>query len=245
MPLPWLTIPISLFAALFAVAALVTFAPALAIRRAQRAELKQMCGGKLALTYDDGPGKRFTPQLLDLLKKHAAQATFYYVGFRMNDAPTLVERTIAEGHEVGNHGYWHRNAWRTLPWTAMKDVREGFAALRQWHQTQPYYRPPFGRLSLWNWLAARELDAPVCWWTCDARDQTGDLSNAQHVIDQITNSGGGVVLMHSHDSGAAREQYVLELTERLLHAAREHNLTICTMSEVLGVPTIQKGEAAA
>lgn len=245
MPMPWLTIPVLLLAMLFIVAAFITFAPALMIRQAQRAELKQLCRGKLALTYDDGPGKRFTPALLDVLARHGARATFYFVGFRMDDATHLVERTMAEGHEIGNHGYWHRDAWRTLPWKCMRDVRDGFAAVRRWSHGPASYRPPFGRLSTWNWLSARRHDAPVCWWTSDARDQIGDLSSPGAIVDDVIRAGGAVVLMHSHDSGIDRECYILDLTERLLLAAREHGLTICSMSDVLNGSNGHKGEAAA
>ena len=245
MPLPWLTIPVSVLMLLIILAAIVTFAPALMIRKMQRSELRHLCRGKLALTYDDGPGKRFTPKLLDLLARHCARATFYLVGFRIDDASHLVERTLAEGHEIGNHGYWHRNAFRLMPWSCMRDVRDGFTAVRRWNAGHPYYRPPFGRLTIWNWLSAQQHGAPVCWWTCDARDQIGDLSNPRAIVDNVIQSGGAVVLMHSHDSGLDREQYVLDLTERLILAAREHGLTICAMSDVLNGRNVQNGEAAA
>lgn len=197
------------------------------------------------LTYDDGPGKRFTPKLLDLLAQHEARATFYLVGFRADDAPQLVERTIAAGHEIGNHGYWHRNAWRVLPWRSMRDVRDGFRALSK-RSTRPMtYRPPFGNLTTWSWLTARSHHAPVYWWTCDGRDQSSSIPDPSVVVHEVTKAGGGVVLMHSHDSGEHREQYVLELTKQLLHAAGVNGWKVCTISALTGGGAHWKGEAAA
>ena len=107
------------------------------------------------------------------------------------------------------------------------------------------YRPPFGNLTTWSWLAARRHDASVYWWTCDGRDQSSRLPQPEDVVDAVTRDGGGVVLMHSHDSGEHRERYVLELTERLLQAAAHHGWQVCTMSRLVGASEQWKGEAAA
>lgn len=233
MPSHWIITAALIIVALIVLAGLITFAPALVVRRKQRSNLKDLCRGKLALTYDDGPGKRLSPKLLDLLAKYNARATFFMVGFRMDDAPHIVQRTLDDGHEIGNHGYWHKNAWRVGPLRAVKDVIEGFMAMKRWREDATPYRAPFGRLTTWTWLAARLNHATLCWWTCDAHDQRPKLPDPATVVKQVLQRGGAVVLMHSHDSGEAREQYVLDLTEQLLKAAREHKLTVCTMSQVL------------
>jgi peptidoglycan/xylan/chitin deacetylase (PgdA/CDA1 family) len=56
-----------------------------------------------ALTFDDGPDPALTPQVLDVLLKHEAHATFFLIGSRAEKHPVLVERIRDEGHEVGNH----------------------------------------------------------------------------------------------------------------------------------------------
>ncbi len=62
---------------------------------------------KIALTFDDGPDPRFTPQILDILKERNAPATFFVTGVAANTAPGLLRREYAEGHEIGNHTYTH------------------------------------------------------------------------------------------------------------------------------------------
>lgn len=56
-----------------------------------------------ALSFDDGPDPTYTPQVLAILKRHDARATFFLIGDRARSHPELVQRIKAEGHEVGNH----------------------------------------------------------------------------------------------------------------------------------------------
>ncbi len=69
--------------------------------------------GFVALTFDDGPDPRWTPQILDILKAKHAPATFFVIGKNMQSHPELVAREIREGHLVGNHTYTHPNIGAT------------------------------------------------------------------------------------------------------------------------------------
>ena len=62
---------------------------------------------KIALSFDDGPDREFTPKILDILKQKKAPATFFVIGSVANDALGLIHREYAEGHEIGNHTYTH------------------------------------------------------------------------------------------------------------------------------------------
>ena len=57
----------------------------------------------VALSFDDGPHPVFTPQVLDILEKHNAKATFFLIGERALLYPELVDRVKSAGHEVANH----------------------------------------------------------------------------------------------------------------------------------------------
>jgi len=57
----------------------------------------------VALSFDDGPHPEFTPQVLEILKRHEAKATFFLIGERALRYPQVVARIRAEGHEIGNH----------------------------------------------------------------------------------------------------------------------------------------------
>ena len=83
-------------------------------------------------------------------------------------------------------------------------------------------------------MATRRRSAPLAWWTCDAGDQAARPPDPGEIVDRVVRDGGGVVLMHFHDSGSERERYVLDVTERLLDAAQSAGLEVCTWSQAAG-----------
>ena len=62
---------------------------------------------QIFLTFDDGPTKEITPQILDILKEEQVPATFFVLGSRVELNPDLVKREFEEGHYIANHGYSH------------------------------------------------------------------------------------------------------------------------------------------
>lgn len=59
------------------------------------------------LTFDDGPSKDITPQILDILKEYNIKATFFVLGARVDLYPDTLKREFNEGHYIANHGYSH------------------------------------------------------------------------------------------------------------------------------------------
>ena len=70
---------------------------------------------EIALTFDDGPDPEWTPQILDILKARHVPATFFIIGGNAESNPGIVQRILAEGHELGNHTYTHPNLSDTPP----------------------------------------------------------------------------------------------------------------------------------
>ena len=69
--------------------------------------------GKIALTFDDGPDPQWTPKILDILKEKGVHATFFIIGENGAAYPRLVQRALAEGHDLGNHTFTHPNLGET------------------------------------------------------------------------------------------------------------------------------------
>ena len=69
----------------------------------------------LSLTFDDGPDPAYTPDILDILKEKNVKATFFIIGANAEAHPALIERTLDEGHEIGNHTFTHPNLSETSP----------------------------------------------------------------------------------------------------------------------------------
>lgn len=201
--------------------------------------LRRVCGQRrtLVLSYDDGPGRKLTPMLLDLLEDQRARATFFVLGMRAARWPEIVTRTVENGHELGCHGYYHRDAWRDSPTAVLADIRRGYDLLARWGQTGSIYRPPRGKLNLASWWALRRRSVPLGFWTIDSGDTHPVLPTPASVVERVQRERGGVVLLHDHDrrrsTRTERFRFVLETTERLLETARAEGLTVVTLGQLL------------
>jgi len=63
--------------------------------------------GTVALTFDDGPTEKYTPQILAILKKYNIKATFFMVGMNAKAHPDLVKMVLADGHAINSHSMTH------------------------------------------------------------------------------------------------------------------------------------------
>jgi peptidoglycan/xylan/chitin deacetylase (PgdA/CDA1 family) len=205
------------------------------VRWLQQRRLARICAERraLVLTYDDGPGTAVTPRLLDLLRLHRANASFFAIGRSATAAPEMLDRAVREGHEVGSHSWEHVHAWKSLPWTAARDVRRGLRTVRKWAGRRALFRPPYGKVTPFTWIAAAASRSRFAWWTLDSGDTWERLPPAEQVVTGVRKRGGGVVLMHDNDRDPERAMYVLDLTERLLWVARDEGLSVVTLGDLL------------
>jgi peptidoglycan/xylan/chitin deacetylase (PgdA/CDA1 family) len=168
-----------------------------------RARLPSLSGigasDHVALTFDDGPDSRATPQFLDLLRAHDVRATFFLVGERISRAPDVVRRMVDEGHEIGVHGWRHQYTLVASPRLercvdALADV---CGARPQW------FRPPYGVLSASALVEARRCGLRPVLWTAWAKDWRADAT-AESVRAMLEPGivGGATLLLH--DSGSAQ-----------------------------------------
>lgn len=100
--------------------------------------------GKLALSFDDGPDPAYTPAILDILKAKNVKASFFVIGANAEAYPALLQRILAEGHELGNHTFTHPNLAETSPeadkieYNATQRVVEALTGRRM-----VLFRPPY------------------------------------------------------------------------------------------------------
>ena len=88
----------------------------------------------ICLTFDDGPSEHLTQQLINLLGRYDALATFYLQGNKLDQSKTI-ESIVSKGHEIGCHGYSHVNAWYSAPTKTWKDMDR---ALREFEDNELY-----------------------------------------------------------------------------------------------------------
>lgn len=166
-------------------------------------------GKVVYLTFDDGPNPRYTPQVLALLKRHKARATFFMIGSSARSNPALVRRVKAEGHAVANHTYTH--PWLTrIPASAVRSqLRRTDAVIG----ATKCMRPPGGFVNNSVRAVARREGKRIVMWTVDPADwsRPGAKAIASRVLNR-TRSGSIVVM---HDGGGSRVQTVAALSTLL------------------------------
>jgi peptidoglycan/xylan/chitin deacetylase (PgdA/CDA1 family) len=97
---------------------------------------------RVALTFDDGPS-RWTPIVLDLLGEHEMRATFFVIGQRVHEHPELVERIVAEGHELGSHTLTHPRLTEISEDEVRAEIQGGQDAIEEVLGTAPrLFRAP-------------------------------------------------------------------------------------------------------
>jgi peptidoglycan-N-acetylglucosamine deacetylase len=153
--------------------------------------------GTFALTFDDGPDERFTPQVLDLLAERGALATFFVVGRSAEAHPELVRRIVAEGHGLGSHT-WSHPELLGLPFARLlRECRRGRRAVEQ-AAGRPVssYRPPKGHWDARGAAVATALRLRPWVWTQDPRDWEAGKSAEEIVAGLGSLRSGDVVLLH-------------------------------------------------
>ena len=104
-------------------------------------------GNRVALTFDDGPDPRTTPLILDTLREHGVEATFFVVGRQVAENPALLRQIVGEGHIVGNHTYDHADM-SALSLARMhgelRSTQEAVDDALGYHHPMALMRPPYG-----------------------------------------------------------------------------------------------------
>lgn len=149
----------------------------------------------VALTFDDGPSGRFTRQLLDGLQQRDVKATFLLCGYRIRQYPEETARIAAEGHEIGCHGYSHRNMQNLSHRDIAGEIADTMALLPDGCRVN-FLRPPGGccNESVRQVAAAKNL--AILSWSVDPRDwATKDAAEVERqVLEHVQD--GDVILLH-------------------------------------------------
>ena len=158
-------------------------------------ERKQVC-----LTFDDGPNPDATPRILDTLAQFRVRATFFVLGPHAERWPDLVHRAIVEGHQVGNHGYFHRKLHLKSPFYVKRDLTLGKRAIeRAGAATPKYFRAPHGFRSPWVTAIASSLGERTIGWSLGVWDS--DRPGVKAIVDRTLEGTrpGSIILLHDGD----------------------------------------------
>ena len=194
---------------------------------------------KVAITFDDGPSREFTPAILDILKEYDAPATFFMVGKHVERFPDIAQRVVEEGHTIGNHTQNHRNLPTLSTIDLQKEVMEATAIITEVTGVYPtFVRPPRGMYDDRFRRLAKLLGQEIVLWSISTRDWR--YGTTPTYIERFVESrvkGGDIILFH--DSGALiaseggdRKATVLSLAN-VISIIRAKGLEIVPLDELL------------
>ena len=204
---------------------------------------------KIALSFDDGPDRQFTPKILDILREKQAPATFFVIGEDANQALGLLQREYNEGHEIGNHTYTHP-AWNNAPKRQIDlelNVTERLLNSTLGVKTL-LFRPPYGidhQPETADEVAQLPIAQGMGYLIIGARIDPHDWGEpggippapadviVDRVLEQARANGGNIVLLH--DGGGDRTQTVLALP-KIIDGLRAAGFEIVPVAELLGQP---------
>ena len=184
----------------------------------------------LAMTFDDGPNPRWTPQLLEILARHGVRATFFLIGQYAAQQRPLVRQMHEAGHVIANHTWTHPNLART----GSRETREQL--LRTSGELESItgapvrlFRPPFGARSPFTVGIARELGLTVVTWNAMTSDWSATV--AEPVALALTAKIAG-----NRRAGCA--------TNLVLHDGGQHGLEVDRSASIGAADRILAGHAA-
>jgi len=176
------------------------------------------------LTFDDGPSEAGTEAVLDLLKKHQAQATFFVIGEKAKNQTSLIQRMLAENHRVASHSCDHRyyhyfqnrekiKLWIQNSLTELENLTQ---------QPQKIFRPPAGILTPPLVQAAEELGISLILWKHRLYDSI--FSIEKNAVDQVITSlnPGDIILLHDHQKQKNLNQFLSSLDYLILQVCQKH-----------------------
>lgn len=197
---------------------------------------------RVALTFDDGPDPKYTPQILDILNRFHVPATFFVIGVNANTNTNLLLREFSDGHEIGSHTFTHPN----ISLVSAERMRLELDATERLIESvlgrkTLLFRPPYsedlepsnpsevGPLALTDSLGYYTVGMRI-----DPRDwsRPGTEKIVNEVVSGVLRGDGHIILLH--DSGGNRDETVAALP-RILETLQQQGYSFVTVSDLLGL----------
>jgi len=177
--------------------------------------------GKVAyLTFDDGPNPTYTPQIVEILQKYNAGATFFVLGQEVDKYAHIASDTSKNGHSVANHTDTHLDISTASDEMIKEEIQKTNALIKKATGKTPIcFRPPYGAIKSDTNQKLQNAGGKTIMWDVDTQDW------ARPGVDEIVNhvlmytQDGEIILMH--DGGGDRTQTIAALEKILKKMTQE------------------------
>jgi len=193
----------------------------------------------IALTFDDGPDPVYTEQLLELLDRYQAKATFFVVGAHAKQYPELLLKMKEAGHDIGVHNFEHKSNWFMRPKTVKKHIEMTNDIIEEvTGERSIYYRPPWGIINLFDYRHVGDLN--IVLWSAIFGDWQQKLGVKKLTMKLLKKVKPGEILL-LHDCGRTfgadvdAPQNMLIALERYLVEAGRKGYQLVNITEMMKV----------
>ena len=158
------------------------------------------------LTFDDGPIPDITENVLELLDKFNAKATFFSIGNNVLKHPGVYEMVRNGGHAIGNHTFNHMNGWKTEDTIYLENIQQ---CTRQLNLETRLFRPPYGRIKKSQSRVVLR-DKQIIMWDVLSGDFSSEISPEICLKKSIQHTHpGSIVLFHDSIKASKNMLYAL------------------------------------
>ena len=194
-----------------------------------------------ALTFDDGPDPDVTPLLLEVLRRHDVQATFFVAGAKAKQHPELIREILSRGHTLGNHSYHHDPLLMLRSRTRLKEEIARTQELLANFAVRPLtFRPPVGITNPRLKGVLRELGMYCVTFSCRAFDRGNRRIEKLAMIILKKVRPGAIILLHdvTPRNGGGIAQWLTEM-ERMVSGLKTRGYEILPLSELIDRPVME------
>lgn len=189
----------------------------------------------IALTFDDGPDKDFTPQVLDILKKNDIKATFFVVGENVGWNPEILKREYEEGHAIGNHTFTHINVAKRDYSEVDKEINKTQEAIKKVIGKEPsLFRPPYRAISREMCSIAKSKNMDIVLWSdLDPRDWSNP--GVDYIVDTIMSKvkNGTIILLHDYNNLRNKRSQTVQALDIVIPKLKEKGYKFVTVPELI------------
>ncbi|MEI6066590.1 MAG: polysaccharide deacetylase family protein [Methylococcaceae bacterium] len=223
----WLALPSAVFLALIIYGSAIIqanfYAPAYCYGESTEKEI--------ALSFDDGPNREFTPQVLSTLAQYNAPATFFVIGKNIQGNESLLKQIDAAGHSIGNHSYTHSF------FVDFKSVQGFKNELNQTSESVfnvtgkrlKLFRPPYGVTTPHLVKAANDLNYSIIGWSIRSFDTTTATAQVINRRIQKQIKPGAIILLHD------TSDKTIQVLKQTLDFAKENGYKIVGIEQLLNI----------
>ncbi|MEW9702689.1 polysaccharide deacetylase family protein [Paenibacillus sp. SI8] len=188
----------------------------------------------VALTFDDGPDDKYTPRILDILKKEQVQATFFVIGEQAKQHPQMIKRIVNEGHVIGNHTWDHPNLSKETTDKIQSEIGSTDDLIKQITGKAPtLFRAPYGAISPQVAKEAASSGHQLIGWSVDTLDWDGKsvsqiLSNVRKEVRP-----GSIILQHFAGGKKGNLNNTVEALPQIISYLKQKGYSFATVPDHL------------